>query len=148
MALPPVVRVCRFVPPLSWQERWDPGGGDGPLATNPGQPVGIDPGTITLHRLNQLEYNNTVRDLSDDTTHPSGEFPSDNIGWFYNNADILTVSPALAALSAEAAAISVLSVATRTPYGGASPRAWTRTVRQVPRGYGAVREEATVCPYA
>jgi len=37
------------------------------------------------------------------------------------------------ALSAEAAAIPVLSMATRTLHGGASPRAWTRTVSQVPR---------------
>ena len=32
------------------------------------QPGEIDPGRVTIHRLNRPEYNNTVRDLLGDTT--------------------------------------------------------------------------------
>ena len=55
-----------------------------------------DPGRATLHRLNRVEYDNTVRDLLGDTTRPSREFPSDDHGFgFDNNADVLSLSPLL-----------------------------------------------------
>ncbi len=49
-----------------------------------------------LHRLNRVEYNNTVRDLLGDTTAPANAFPADNTSFgFANNAAVLTVAPAL-----------------------------------------------------
>lgn len=56
----------------------------------------IDPGRVTLHRLNRAEYNNTVRDLLGDTTQPAKDFPADDHGYgFDNNADVLSLAPLL-----------------------------------------------------
>jgi Protein of unknown function (DUF1592)/Protein of unknown function (DUF1588)/Protein of unknown function (DUF1587)/Protein of unknown function (DUF1595)/Protein of unknown function (DUF1585) len=55
------------------------------------------PGAAPLRRLTQSEYNNTVRDLLGDTTHPADQFPPDQqIGDFTNTAVALTVPPLLA----------------------------------------------------
>jgi hypothetical protein len=55
-----------------------------------------DPGTISLHRLNRAEYNNTVRDLLGDATHPADDFPADDSGYGFDNiADVLAVAPLL-----------------------------------------------------
>lgn len=55
-----------------------------------------DPGRVTLHRLNRAEYDNTVRDLLGDTSHPASDFPADDHGYgFDNNADVLSMSPLL-----------------------------------------------------
>jgi hypothetical protein len=62
------------------------GGGSGVAAT--------DPGRVTMHRLNRVEYNNTVRDLLGTSSHPADDFPPDDRGdGFDNIADILTLSP-------------------------------------------------------
>ena len=55
------------------------------------------PGPSFIRRVNRLEYNNTVRDLLGDTTHPADTFPAEErrLG-FDNNADALSVSPVLA----------------------------------------------------
>jgi hypothetical protein len=52
-----------------------------------------DPGPVTLRRLNQLEYNNTVRDLFGDTTRPADAFPEDDVSGdgFDNNGAILSI---------------------------------------------------------
>jgi hypothetical protein len=61
-------------------------GGTGVAAT--------DPGRVTMHRLNRVEYNNTIRDLLGTSAHPADDFPPDDRGdGFDNIADILTVSP-------------------------------------------------------
>jgi hypothetical protein len=64
------------------------GGGQAP-------PVqGTDPGRITVHRLNRVEYNNTVRDLLGTTRTPADDFPVDDRGAGFDNvADVLTLSP-------------------------------------------------------
>ncbi|MFM7204939.1 MAG: DUF1592 domain-containing protein [Myxococcota bacterium] len=55
-----------------------------------------DPGRVTLHRLNRAEYNNTVRDLLNDTSRPADAFPMDDRGYGFDNiADVLTLSPLL-----------------------------------------------------
>jgi len=49
-----------------------------------------------VHRLNIVEYNNTVHDLLGDTTQPGNDFPDDTGGGnFDNNADVLSTSPLL-----------------------------------------------------
>ncbi|MFL5306651.1 MAG: DUF1592 domain-containing protein [Polyangia bacterium] len=56
----------------------------------------VDPGRVTIHRLNNLEFNNTVRDLLGDTTQPAAKFPPDTGGAnFDNNADVLGMNPLL-----------------------------------------------------
>jgi hypothetical protein len=56
----------------------------------------IDPGRVTIHRLNRAEYNNTVRDLIEDDTRPADDFPADDHGFGFDNiADVLAMSPLL-----------------------------------------------------
>lgn len=51
-------------------------------------------GSVTLRRLNRIEYDNTVRDLLGDRSRPALDFPADNgAEGFTNNADALTMSP-------------------------------------------------------
>ena len=54
-----------------------------------------DPGRIAVHRLNRLEYVNAIRDLLALDIDPA-LLPADNPGiGFDNNADVLSVTPAL-----------------------------------------------------
>jgi hypothetical protein len=68
-------------------------------------PVACVPGAMTLRRLTQTEYNNTVRDLLGDTTRPASEFPADSrdLG-FDNNTRTLSMPPVLVARYEAAAA--------------------------------------------
>jgi hypothetical protein len=55
-----------------------------------------DPGRVTLRRLNKNEYNNTIRDLLGVKFKPADDFPSDDVGYGFDNiGDVLTMSPLL-----------------------------------------------------
>lgn len=55
-----------------------------------------DPGRVTMRRLNRVEYNNTIRDLFQIDLRPADEFPSDDVGYGFDNiGDVLTISPLL-----------------------------------------------------
>lgn len=55
-----------------------------------------DPGRVTVRRLNRVEYNNTIRDLIGVDFDPAEDFPSDDIGYGFDNiGDVLTLSPVL-----------------------------------------------------
>jgi hypothetical protein len=55
-----------------------------------------DPGHITIRRLNRTEYNNTIRDLTGIDFQPAEDFPSDDVGYGFDNiGDVLTLSPVL-----------------------------------------------------
>lgn len=55
-----------------------------------------DPGRVTLRRLNREEYNNTIRDLFGVDSKPANDFPSDDVGYGFDNiGDVLTISPLL-----------------------------------------------------
>lgn len=55
-----------------------------------------DPGRVTLRRLNRVEYNNTIRDLTGLDFQPAANFPSDDVGYGFDNiGDVLSVSPVL-----------------------------------------------------
>ncbi len=55
-----------------------------------------DPGRVTVRRLNRTEYNNTVRDLLGVDFRPADDFPSDDVGYGFDNiGDVLTISPLL-----------------------------------------------------
>lgn len=69
-----------------------PPGASEPWVDDGGRP--LDPGRVTLSRLNRAEYNNTVRDLLGVELRPADDFPNDDFGYGYDNiADVLTMSP-------------------------------------------------------
>jgi hypothetical protein len=54
---------------------------------------GDDPGRITLHRLNNAEYNNTVHDLLGTELRPADDFPADERAFGFDNvADVQHLS--------------------------------------------------------
>jgi hypothetical protein len=71
-------------------ERWIKTGGFG---LDPSQP---DPGRVTVHRLNRVEYKNTIRDLMGVEFETKAAFPDDDSGYGFDNiADVLNMSPLL-----------------------------------------------------
>lgn len=57
---------------------------------------GTDPGRVTIRRLNRAEYNNTVRDLMGIAFRPADDFPSDDVGYGFDNiGDVLSLPPLL-----------------------------------------------------
>jgi hypothetical protein len=59
-------------------------------------PNNLDPGRVTVHRLNRTEYRNTIRDLMDVDYDTDQEFPPDDSGYGFDDiADVLTLSPML-----------------------------------------------------
>jgi hypothetical protein len=64
------------------------GGGSNP------PPMGIDPGRISIHRLNNLEYDNTIRDLVGVPGMAQATFQPDEQGEFDNTADAFTMNDA------------------------------------------------------
>ena len=68
----------------------------------------IDPGRVTLHRLNRAEYNNTIRDLLGIDFKPADAFPVDDAGYgFDNNGDVLSIAPVLLEKYIKAASLSL-----------------------------------------
>jgi cytochrome c551/c552 len=64
-----------------------------------------NPGRPTLHRLNRVEYRNAIRDLLGLEIDAASLLPADNPAYgFDNNADALSLSPALAERYLSAAA--------------------------------------------
>jgi hypothetical protein len=54
------------------------------------------PARVTMRRLNREEYNNTIRDLLAVDFKPAADFPSDDIGYGFDNiGDVLSISPLL-----------------------------------------------------
>lgn len=55
-----------------------------------------DPGKVTLRRLNRAEYDNTIRDLLGIDFQASADFPSDDVGYGFDNiGDVLSISSLL-----------------------------------------------------
>jgi len=62
----------------------------------PVDPDNPDPGRVTLHRLNRVEYDNTIRDLVGIDFKPAEDFPQDDIGYGFDNiGDVLSLPPVL-----------------------------------------------------
>jgi hypothetical protein len=111
---------------------------DGPESVTQG-----DPNRITIHRLNRVEYNNTVRDLLGTSLTPADDFPADDHSLGFDNiADALTISPvqfelyerAAETLTEDALAAGVASLLERHEaedvggsVGSASGEGWTLT---------------------
>ena len=106
---PLAISLCVFAPGLGCKgddvqaedsdESGDAGDGDGDPETGDGDGDGEqlpDPGRVTVHRLNNAEYNNTVRDLFFGIVDwtPAAEFPADVHGFGFDNiSDVQTLSP-------------------------------------------------------
>ncbi len=59
-------------------------------------PSRADPGRPTIRRLNRSEYDNTIRDLVGVDFRPAADFPSDDVGYGFDNiGDVLSISPLL-----------------------------------------------------
>lgn len=57
---------------------------------------GVDPGRVTIRRLNRTEYNNTIRDLLSTDIRAADDFPSDDVGYGFDNiGDVLSLPPVL-----------------------------------------------------
>lgn len=55
-----------------------------------------DPGRVTIRRLNKTEYTNTIRDLTGIEFKRTDDFPSDDVGYGFDNiGDVLSISPLL-----------------------------------------------------
>jgi hypothetical protein len=56
-----------------------------------------DPGRVVMRRLNRVEYRNTIRDLVGVDFNPNAEdFPSDDVGYGFDNiGDVLSMPPIL-----------------------------------------------------
>jgi hypothetical protein len=73
-----------------------PSGANGGTGGPPGMPGAIEPGRVTVRRLNGFEYDNTIRDLTglDLKASKMFEFIEDEWGdGFNNDADVLSLSP-------------------------------------------------------
>jgi len=56
----------------------------------------VDPGRVTIRRLNKTEYNNTIRDLVGVDFKPAEDFPSDDVGYGFDHiGDVLSMPPVL-----------------------------------------------------
>ncbi len=59
-------------------------------------PANPDPGRVTVHRLNRVEYTNTIRDLLGVRLQVADDFPADNSGYGFDNiSDVLSLPPVL-----------------------------------------------------
>ncbi|HXD85461.1 MAG TPA: DUF1592 domain-containing protein, partial [Urbifossiella sp.] len=55
-----------------------------------------NPGRVTIRRLNRAEYNNTIRDLCGVDFKPAENFPTDDVGYGFDNiGDVLSFQPIL-----------------------------------------------------
>ena len=72
-------------------------------------------GRVAIRRLNRAEYNNTIRDLFGLDLRPADEFPSDDIGYGFDNiGEVLSTSPILVEMYL-AAAEKVIGAAFQNP---------------------------------
>ncbi len=70
----------------------------------------INPGRVTIRRLNRTEYQNTILDLTGVEFETDGNFPTDDVGYGFDNiADVLSLSPILMEKYLKAAEIITLS---------------------------------------
>jgi hypothetical protein len=90
-------------------------------------------GRVAIRRLNRAEYNNTIRDLVGLDLHPADEFPSDDVGYGFDNiGEVLSTPPVLLELYL-AAAEKVIGEAFRSP--DIRKRLMNPPVDSVPRAF-------------
>jgi mono/diheme cytochrome c family protein len=100
-----------------------------------------DPGRVTLRRLNREEYNNTIRDLVGVDFRPADDFPSDDVGYGFDNiGDVLSLPPLLMEKYLAAAE----SIVDQAILSGDEPRGPTRRFRaeNIARSGGGVHSDS------
>ncbi len=90
-------------------------------------------GRVAVRRLNRAEYNNTIRDLVGLDLHPADEFPSDDVGYGFDNiGEVLSTPPVLLEMYL-AAAEKVIDAAFRSDL--VRERVMNPPVDTVPRAF-------------
>jgi mono/diheme cytochrome c family protein len=97
----------------------------------------VDPGRVTIRRLNRTEYNNTLRDLAGVDFRPAEDFPSDDVGYGFDNiGDVLTIPPILLekylAAAEQIAARAIVADAIRGANTASLPESHRRIVFRTP----------------
>jgi hypothetical protein len=93
-----------------------------------------DPGRVTIRRLNRAEYNNTIRDLIGIDFKPAKDFPTDDVGYGFDNiGDVLSLPPLLMEKYL-AAAEKIITEAWKRP------DVRSRLVPRAPRQRGALNQ--------
>jgi hypothetical protein len=94
-------------------------GGSDESGETDGEGLEPDPGRVTMHRLTNAEYDNTVRDLFYGLpVSPSADFPADEVSLGFDNiSDVLSVTPVLFELYERAAEQTIAEALVAT--GGA-----------------------------
>lgn len=141
--IPTCLVLCACAGSIDAPSRGDPANTPpaGPtLGVGPASVSGvIHPGRVVAHRLNRVEYDNTIRDLFGVDLQPSSQFgfPEDNyIEGFDNNADALTASPLLLERY-QAAAAAIVTQALDPAPANAAQRARIMTCDPVTLGQAA-----------
>lgn len=102
----------------------------------------VNPGRVTMRRLNRSEYNNTIRDLVGVGFQPAADFPSDDVGYGFDNiGDVLTLPPLLMEKYL-AAASAIMDEAIQTPE--AAKTVGNRVASKESRALGTTGNAATV----
>lgn len=84
----------------------------------------VDPGRVTIRRLNRVEYDNTIRDLLGVDFHPAEDFPSDDVGYGFDNiGDVLSLPPILM----EKYLVAAETIAEQAIVSGSNARPLVRT---------------------
>jgi hypothetical protein len=105
-------------------------GEDGASGTEgEGEPGEEDPGRVTMHRLSNTEYDNTIRDLFHGLpVSPSADFPADEVSLGFDNiADVLSVTPVLFELYERAAGQTIAQALATSGEGSVRDRILTCT---------------------
>ena len=85
----------------------------------------INPGRVTVRRLNRNEYENTIEDLTGVKFETGGNFPADDVGYGFDNiADVLSLSPILMEKYLKAAEVITLE-AVKDPAGSRKSKTLT-----------------------
>jgi Protein of unknown function (DUF1592)/Protein of unknown function (DUF1588)/Protein of unknown function (DUF1595)/Protein of unknown function (DUF1587)/Protein of unknown function (DUF1585)/Ca-dependent carbohydrate-binding module xylan-binding len=89
----------------------------------------LDPGRVTMHRLTNAEYDNTIRDLFFGlAVSPAADFPADEVSLGFDNiSDVLSVTPVLFELY-ERAAEQTIELALTATGGAGSQRHEAETI--------------------
>lgn len=99
----------------------------------------VNPGQVTLRRLNRSEYNNTIRDLVGLDLNLAADFPSDEVGYGFDNiGDVLSLPPILMEKYLNAAE-QVASRAIVTEYPPKTPSRRIPGEELTPKGDEAIR---------
>ncbi len=104
-----------------------------------------NPGRVTIRRLNRAEYNNTIRDLLGIEDRPADEFPSDDVGYGFDNVgDVLGLPPVLMErylAAAEKIAGRVIVASAASP-GQVKPESHRRIIFREPSSPGEYPDAA------